>query len=83
MRFRFLLIILFITSCTSNNISQKSKNYLPYSAKGFALIYTDNDADKNIISKKIDQEIFIAGHNTLKKNSNITITNPSNNKSLN
>ena len=65
MKFRFLLIIFFITSCTSNSISQKSKNFLPYSAKGFALIYTDNNADKNIISKKITQEhsdpLIIAG----------------------
>ena len=61
---------------------QKQKNFLPYSSKGFALVYNENDVDKKIISKKINQESFVVGHNKLKKNSIIIVTNPANKKSL-
>ena len=80
MKFNLLLIILLIYSCTTNS-SNKSE-LEPYTSKGFALIYNDLDYEKKVISHKLDNSNFEIGHNKVKKNSIIKITNPTNKKSI-
>ena len=51
MKFKIFIIFFFIASCSP--YYTKFDNRKPYSSKGFAYIYNDNDYDAKIISKKL------------------------------
>ena len=80
MKYKFLIILFIITSCTSNSV-QKANIEL-YRSSGFALIYDENDYVNKIISRRLNSNEMEIGHNKIKKNSIIRLTNPENNKSL-
>ena len=68
MKFKNLIIILFLFSCAPGNINKDNSNYIPYTTKGFVMIYDEIDYDKKKISVKLDNEEFQIAHNTIKKN---------------
>ena len=86
MKFNFFLILLIvlITSCTSNNY--KTVNVDPilekFSNNGFALIYNDKLYNDKIISKKIDERDLIIFQRNLRKGTSVKITNPFNKKTI-
>ncbi len=86
MNFKIFLILsfLFLSNCASTNINKKDsiKFEDKFSNKGFALIYDEYAFNSKLISKKIDERSYSIFHKNLKKNSNIKITNLSNNKSV-
>ena len=86
MNYKILIIFFFLvlSNCASINID-KINVQLPedrFSNKGFALIYNDYLYQSKEISKKIDERSYLIFHKTLVRNSDIKITNLSNNKSV-
>ena len=80
MKFRIVIIFLFISSCNQNY----NKNYLktPFTSKGFALIYDDEDfINKKKINKLNNMELQIA-HNKLAPGTLIKLTNLESNESI-
>ena len=83
MKFRyifFLFILVFISGCEQYGGKSKKVNFKPeikYRNTGFALIY-----NKNLDLKKLDQRSLEIFHKSLKKKSQVKITNPLNGKSL-
>ena len=82
MKFKNLIIILFLFSCAPGSINKENPNYIPYTAKGFVMIFDEIDYKEKKISVKLNNEEFQIAHNTIKKNSKVIITNPQNNKSI-
>jgi len=83
--FLFIIIILFLTNCTTGNLIKNKPNTVivnSYSNKGFALVYTEELYKKKIVSKKIDERSLIIFQKNLKTNTKVKITNILNNKSL-
>ena len=80
MKYKLIILIFVLASCSSVNLNKASID--PYSSSGFALIYNDKDFENKIISTKLDESGLEIGHNKIKKNSIIKITNPENNKSI-
>ena len=86
MKYNFFLILLIvlITSCTSNNY--KTVNVDPilekFSNNGFALIYSDKLYNDKIISKKMDERDLIIFQRNLRKGTSVKITNPFNSKTI-
>ena len=80
MKFKFIFFIFLILSCTPHLDTLNSKK--PYSAKGFAYIYNDNDFQKKIIAGKLNNEKLQISHQKLKTGTLIKIINPKNNKSI-
>ena len=86
MKYNFFLILLIvlITSCTSNNY--KTVNVDPilekFSNNGFALIYNDKLYNDKIISKKMDERDLIIFQRNLRKGTSVKITNPLNSKTI-
>ena len=80
MKYKLFFISLFLTSCANNfaNIDNKS----PYSATGFAYIYSERDHAQRIIKNKLDNSKVEVSHNKLKVNSLIKIINPKTNDSI-
>ena len=84
MNYKFLLLILFLCSCASNNIN-KSKDIIfkdSFSNKGFTLIYNDALKKNRIITKKIEERSLIIFQKNLAKGTTVKITNLINNKSI-
>ena len=52
MKFKFIFLVIFIFSCTSNYT--KLDNRAPYNSKGFALVYNELDYENKIIQTKLD-----------------------------
>ena len=83
MKFRyifFLFILIFISGCEQYGGKLKKVNFKPeikYRNTGFALIYNEN-----LDLKKLDQRSLEIFHKSLKKKSQVKITNPLNGKSL-
>ena len=83
MKFRyifFLFILVFISGCEQYSGTSKKLKFKPevkYRNTGFALIYNEN-----LDLKKLDQRSLEIFHKSLKKKSQVKITNPSNGKSL-
>ncbi|WP_435091194.1 hypothetical protein ACIJYE_03415 [Candidatus Pelagibacter bacterium nBUS_30] len=80
-----LIWILFLTGCNESNYNEKSlsrTSILKYKNSGFALVYEDRLKKDKKISKKIDNRSLSIFHKTLKKNSFVKITNPSNGKTI-
>ena len=83
MKFNILILLsIFVISCTGSTITQNKSQYIPYKSSGFALIYNPNLHQNEKFYKKIDNENLEIGHNILKKNSILIITNPENMKSI-
>ena len=80
MKYRFFLIFFLLVSCSSQftTINQKK----PYTAKGFAIIYNDQDFNNKIIKGKMNNEILQISHQNLKTGTLINISNPKNNQSI-
>ena len=82
--FFLLLLIVLITSCTSNNY--KTVNVDPilekFSNNGFALIYNDKLYNDKIISKKMNERDLIIFQRNLRKGTSVKITNPFNSKTI-
>ena len=82
MKFKHLVIFLLflLTACEPYSTdSKKINNQIEkkYSNSGFTLVYNEN-----LNLKKLDSRSLKIFHKTLKKNSSVKLTNPSNNKSL-
>ena len=73
MKFR-LLIFFFLISCVQETANLKFKS--PFTSKGFAYIYNDNDYNNKIIKKKLDNNTLQIAHNKLRSGSLIKIINP-------
>ena len=80
MKFKIIIILFFIFSCTSQLTTLNQKK--PYNAKGFAYIYNEDDFEKKIIKGKMNNELMQISHQNLKTGSIVKITNPKNNESL-
>ena len=80
MKFKFLIFIFFVFSCSPHLKTLNQKK--PYSATGFAYVYNDNDFKNKIILGKLNNEKFQISHQNLKTGTLIKITNPKNNKSI-
>ena len=82
----FFVFLLFIYSCTTNNINKSQKKEIIqteiYSNKGFALLFNESLKKKKLISKKIEERSLIIFQKNLKKNTNVKITNLLNNRSI-
>jgi hypothetical protein len=80
-----LIWSLLLTGCNQYSLNEKSINQpslLKYKNSGFALVYEDSLKKDKKISKKIDNRSLKIFHKTLKKNSFVKITNPTNGKSI-
>ena len=83
--FFFLLFLITLNSCIENPIKpiykiDQKKEY--FSNKGFALIYSENLILKKSINKKINDRDLLIFQKNLKKNTNVKITNLTNNRSI-
>jgi len=82
----FIIFLLFIYSCTTNNINKSKKSEIIqseiYSNKGFTLLFNGDLKKEKLISKKIEERSLIIFQRNLKKNTNVKITNLLNNKSI-
>ena len=79
MKFRLILIFL-ILSC-SPQLSTLNKKQ-PYTAKGFAFIYNDNDFKEKIINSSMNNDILQISHQNLKTGTLLKIINPKNKESV-
>ena len=80
MKFRIIIILFFIFSCSPNLSTLNKKN--TYTAKGFAYIYNDFDFNQKIIKGRMNNEIMQISHQNLKTGTLIKIINPKNNESI-
>ena len=80
MKFRIILILFFILSCSPqfSTINQIK----PYTSKGFALIYNDFDFNQKIIKGKMSNDKMQISHQNLKTGTLIKIINPKNNETI-
>ena len=82
----FIVIFLFIYSCTTNNINKSQNKVIiqseTYSNKGFTLLFNEDLKKQKLINKKIEERSLIVFQKNLKKNTNIKITNLLNNKTI-
>ena len=87
MNYRNLLIIIsiiFLTGCKQINLNDEINlnSQVKYKNSGFTLIYSDDLKKNKEITKKIDNRAIIIFHKSLKKNSFVKITNPTNMKTV-
>ena len=80
MKYSFILCAILLFSCTSN--ITKLENRSPYSSKGFAFIYNDEDYNNKIIKGKLDNAELQISHSKLNNNTLIRIINPKTNDSI-
>ena len=82
----YILIFLFIYSCTTNNINKSQNKVIiqseTYSNKGFTLLFNEDLKKQKLINKKIEERSLIVFQKNLKKDTNIKITNLLNNKTI-
>ena len=82
MKFKIIFIILFLHSCSAELLQQNKSTFVPYTSKGFALVYDERDYINKIVSRKLNQDELQIAHDSLRTNSIVIITNPANKKSL-
>ena len=80
MKYKYLLFLLFLLSCTSVSVSNYEKPV--FNSKGFAYVYTNEDYKNKIIKKKINSDELIIAHNNVKRGTLLKITNPTNGKNI-
>ena len=82
----FIVIFLFIYSCTTNDINKSQNKVIiqseTYSNKGFTLLFNEDLKKQKLINKKIEERSLIVFQKNLKKDTNIKITNLLNNKTI-
>ena len=81
--FFIISLFVFFIGCEQNNLNKNIVNneiMTKYKNTGFALIY--DNVSKKKISKKIDNRGLLIFHKSLKKNSFVKITNPTNQKTV-
>ena len=84
-KYIFYLLFIFITNCTSKNLSDKKiiiSDDNIFINKGFTLVYNIDLYEQKIISEKLDNRSLTIFHKNLKKNSLVKITNNLNQKTL-
>ena len=84
-KFLFLFCFLLFNNCTITNVSKENLSIIrdnPFTNKGFALVFSDNLYNKEIVSKKIDERSLIIFQKNLRKNTKVQVTNLLNNKSI-
>jgi len=80
MKFRFIIIFIFISSCSSNLPKLETKK--SYSVKGFAYIYNDTDYNNNIINGKLNNNLMEISQQNLRTGTLIKLINHKNKKSI-
>ena len=80
----FLFLFINLLSCADYRIDDKNKKSekLYYSSSGFVLIYNENSYKEKIVNRKLNNQSFEVIHNTLKRNTPIRISNPTNLKTI-
>ncbi len=85
MNYRFILILILLTSCATYDAENKQKIMTfekTFSNAGFAIVYDESLKNNNIISKKLDERSMLIFQKSLKKNTFVKVTNVLNNKSV-
>ena len=80
MKFRLIILILFISSCSPHLSTFNQK--INYAAKGFAYIYNDNDFNNKIIKGKMNNQLMQISHQNLRTGTLVKISNPKNSESI-
>ncbi len=80
MKFKFIIIFLFLFSCKSINVNKYEKP--AFNSKGFAYIYSIKDYENKIIKRKINSYEPIVVHKKLSRGTLLKITNPNNGKNI-
>ena len=74
MKFKLILILFIVSACTQNSVNSiKSKPFL--NTKGLAYVYNNEDYEKKIINKKLDNNLLQISHNQLRPGTLIKIIN--------
>jgi hypothetical protein len=88
MNYKILIIIIsyfFLVGCEQNKLNQieiDKKIFDKYKNSGFVLVYNKELKVKKKITKKLDNRSLLIFHKSLKKNSFVKITNPTNQKTI-
>jgi hypothetical protein len=88
MNYKILIIIIFaffLVGCEQNKLNKieiDKKTFDKYKNSGFALVYNKELKSKKKITKKLDSRSLLIFHKSLKKNSFVKITNPTNQKTI-
>ncbi|MDC1045890.1 hypothetical protein OAQ59_04780 [Candidatus Pelagibacter sp.] len=88
MNYKILIIIIFaffLVGCEQNKLNKieiDKKTFDKYKNSGFALVYNKELKAKKKITKKLDNRSLLIFHKSLKKNSFVKITNPTNQKTI-
>ncbi|MDC1279964.1 hypothetical protein N8Z07_01485 [Pelagibacteraceae bacterium] len=80
-----IILLLLFTNCSNKNFSINEKNNIiqkGFTNRGFALVYDPKHYKDNTISKKMNERSLVIFQKNLKNNTQVKITNISNNKSL-
>ena len=80
MKFKIFILLLFTFSCSPHLETLNLKK--PYSAKGFAYVYNEEDFNKKIIKGKMNNEKLQISHQNLKTGTYLMISNPRNKESI-
>ena len=80
MKFRLIIILFLLNSCAQNYTSIKTKK--PFTSKGFAYIYNDQDFTNKLIKRKLNNNLLEIAHNKLKPGSFIKIINVKTNDTI-
>ena len=80
MKYKLIILLLFITSCAQNYSRVDIKK--SFSSKGFAYIYNEKDYLDKIIKRKLDNNSLQIAHNKLRPGSLIKITNVKTNDTI-
>ena len=79
---KILVIFFLLTSCADYKTNNIQKDKIFFNSKGFALIYEDSYFKGGLVDKKLNNSEISAMHSVLKRNTNIIISNPMNNKEI-
>ena len=88
MNYKILIVTIFaffLFGCEQNKLNKieiDKKTFDKYTNSGFALIYNKELKAKKKITKKLDNRSLLIFHKSLKKNSFVKITNPTNQKTI-
>ena len=80
MKFNLIIIFFLVASCVETYNVTNVK--IPYTSKGLAYIYNDEDFANKNIKKKLDNNLLQIAHNKLRPGTLIRIINPKNNESI-
>jgi len=84
-KYVFIIIFLFISNCSTESLIKKKPNNTintNYTNKGFTLIYSNDLYQNKLISSKLNERSLVILQNSLKKGTQVKITNLLNNRSV-